>query len=99
MRYGAGWIELKTVKEPPAIDVVLFGTRARGLEVAQENWLLQHAQAGGFGSVMIMTNYSLMLIPGDCAREINHSTVEQLMEMADFAALRPIDWLEVVKCL
>lgn len=79
---------------------MLFGTRARGLEVAQENWLLQHAQAGGYGYVMIMTNYRIILVEGSLVDEINTMTVEELCESAEYwNARKGLNWEDVVKCL
>jgi hypothetical protein len=95
------WIELKTVREPVNSTSILFGTRARGLDLSQENWLEEYCcQFNGTAYVAICTDYRLLLIHGRYAKEINEMRLGALVYMAKHHSFRcESKWKDFFECM
>lgn len=96
------WVELKTAREPKNSDSLLFGTRARGLDVEQENWIWSNYLAGGSSYVAICTDMRVIVIDDFYVLEVNKSTVPELIRLSEYNCRRPMtlsDWEEFFQCL
>ena len=84
-----GWIEQKSPKEPVRTTTPLFGSNHR-VSQDQMNWFLRQTRAGGRCYFLISTDKRWMLIGGWHADNLNNMTVDQLMENALWATMKPV---------
>lgn len=83
------WIEQKHPTEPKRKGTPLFGSN-HPVSQDQMNWFLRQNKAGGRCFFLITSNKRWMLIPGTYADDLNGMTVEQLMDVAIWATMKPI---------
>ena len=85
-----GWIEMKSPSEPMRSTSKLFAGK-HPLSQDQKNWFLRQRQAGGIGWVLIATDQRWILIDG-CryGDHINKLTVEELVELCTWCAIKPV---------
>lgn len=96
-----GWMELKAPVEPKRATTPLFSGN-HPLSLAQRNWLLAHAQAGGVSWVAIESDTAVLLVEGRHADIVNGSTLEELKRLAAFWSPRPMaepDWRKFAETL
>ena len=84
-----GWVELKSPKEPKRISTPLFGSNHK-LSIDQRNWFLRQKNAEGIGFILIATDVRWILIDGKNADIVNTATVDYLVKIARWWALKPI---------
>ena len=92
------WIELKSPTEPKKSSTPLFGSNHR-LTQDQMNWFVEQNNADGKGYILISTDKRWMLIQGKHGDIVNNSTVQELMSICCFYAIKPIKDKEIWKIL
>lgn len=83
------WIELKSPKEPKRNTTKLFGSNHK-LSQDQMNWFLRQRNAGGKAYVLIVTDKRWLFVDGLHADRINDMTVQELIDIALWHAVKPI---------
>lgn len=83
------WVEYKHPIEPKRPKTPLFGSNHK-VSQDQKNWFLKQRMAGGRCYFLICTNLRWMLIPGHLADDMNEMTVNELMENAIWATMKPV---------
>ena len=84
-----GWIEIKSPTEPKRPDTPLFGSN-HPVSQEQKNWFKRQALAGGRAYVLIGTDKRWLLIHGKHADAVNILTVDDLIGIAEWFALKPV---------
>lgn len=97
-----GWVELKSPIEPARKHTPLFGSN-HDLSQSQKNWFKRQILAGGRAYILIGTDFRWILIHGRHADDVNDLTVQGLMAIASWVALKPVkdanEWLKLREAL
>lgn len=83
------WVEQKSPKEPVRRTTALFGSNHK-VSQKQKNWFLRQRKAGGKCYFLIATDKRWMLLPGSLAEHMNEMTVEELLDNAIWATMKPV---------
>jgi hypothetical protein len=87
------WIELKSPTEPKRATTPLFGSNHK-LSMSQRNWFLRQRNAGGHAFILVCTDIRWLLLGGALADKLNEMTVDEMMDAARWAAMKPIKEVE-----